>query len=326
MRTLLLLAAISGLLASLAAVPTPPAPAYHAFCTTIWLLGTPCAEVAAKLVQQIKAFSPMSGCAQCGYTLVEATPLSIQANHTSAAAPLGENVTFTLSPTMLTGGCRVGAHSTSLGFTSLLDDGLNYCNLHNLLTGPPGKNMFLRLHIRPALQPQEGTASISTAMRTLLLLVAISGLLASLAAVPTPPASARHAFCKTIWLFETPCAGVATKLVQQIKAFSPMSGCAQCGYTLVAATPLSIQASHTSAAAPLGENLTFTLRPTMRTRGCRVSANSMSIGVTSRLDNGLNYCNLHNLLTASGLNLSPGFMELTNEWACLGARLSTCTY
>lgn len=27
------------------------------------------------------------------------------------------------------------AHSTSLGFTSLLDDGLNYCNLHNLLTG-----------------------------------------------------------------------------------------------------------------------------------------------------------------------------------------------
>ena len=28
---------------------------------------------------------------------------------------------------------------------------------------------------------------------------------------------------------------------------------------------------------------------------------------------------------ASGLNLSPGFMELTNEWACLGVGLSTCS-
>uniref|UniRef100_A0A674MGM4 Uncharacterized protein n=1 Tax=Takifugu rubripes TaxID=31033 RepID=A0A674MGM4_TAKRU len=177
----------------------------------------------------------------------------------------------------------------------------------------------------PDLQPQEGTNSFSPAMRTLLLLAATSGLLASLAALPTPPAPAYHAFCKALWLFGTPCAEVAAKLVQQIKAFSPMSGCAQCGYTLVSATPLSIKANHTSAAAPQGENITFTLSPTILTGGCRVGANSMSQGFTSRLDDGLNYCNLHNLLTASGLNLSPGFMELTNEWACLGVGLSTCS-
>uniref|UniRef100_A0A674NHC9 Uncharacterized protein n=1 Tax=Takifugu rubripes TaxID=31033 RepID=A0A674NHC9_TAKRU len=177
----------------------------------------------------------------------------------------------------------------------------------------------------PDLQPQEGTNSFSPAMRTLLLLAATSGLLASLAALPTPPAPAYHAFCKALWLFGTPCAEVAAKLVQQIKAFSPMSGCAQCGYTLVSATPLSIKANHTSAAAPQGENITFTLSPTILTGGCRVGAHSMSQGFTSLLDDGLNYCNLHNLLTASGLNLSPGFMELTNEWACLGVGLSTCS-
>ncbi|XP_056912590.1 uncharacterized protein LOC130538739 isoform X3 [Takifugu flavidus] len=162
-------------------------------------------------------------------------------------------------------------------------------------------------------------------MRTLLLLAATSGLLASLAALPTPPAPAYHAFCKALWLFGTSCAVVSNKLVEQIHVFSPMSGCAECGYTLVVATSRFIKANHTSAAAPQGETILFSLSPEKLPGGCRVAAQSISVRIKSRLDDGLNYCNLHNLLTASGLNLSPGFMELTNKWACPGFRLSTCS-
>lgn len=39
--------------------------------------------------------------------------------------------------------CLRQAQSTSLEFTSLLDDGLNYCNLYDLLTGERALTPFL---------------------------------------------------------------------------------------------------------------------------------------------------------------------------------------
>lgn len=41
------------------------------------------------------------------FQLVSATALSIKANHTSLDGLQGENITISLSPTILTGGCRV---------------------------------------------------------------------------------------------------------------------------------------------------------------------------------------------------------------------------
>ncbi|XP_071348656.1 uncharacterized protein [Trachinotus anak] len=162
-------------------------------------------------------------------------------------------------------------------------------------------------------------------MRTLLLASALfAGLFGSSAAVPVPPAPAPYsAFCRTVWLFAIPCAEVSTTIVQQIQAFSPLIGCEKCQYMLVSATPLSVKANHTSIVGLQAESLTFTFSPTI-TGGCRVSARSTSLGFTSLLDGGLNYCNLYNLLSASGLTSAPGFMEITSEWACLGYGLATC--
>uniref|UniRef100_A0A3P8UI27 Uncharacterized protein n=1 Tax=Amphiprion percula TaxID=161767 RepID=A0A3P8UI27_AMPPE len=95
-------------------------------------------------------------------------------------------------------------------------------------------------------------------------------------------------------------------------------------FQLVSATPLSITANHTSLDGVQSENITFTFIPTVLTGGCRVSAQSTSQGFTSLFDNGLNYCNLYNLVAASGLTSEPGYMEMTNEWACLGYRQATC--
>ncbi|KAL3055339.1 hypothetical protein OYC64_018094 [Pagothenia borchgrevinki] len=68
----------------------------------------------------------------------------------------------------------------------------------------------------------------------------------------------------------------------------------------------------------------FILHTTVLTGSCRVSAQSSSLALTSLLDVGLNYCNLNNLRTASGLNLAPGFTEMTSEWACLGYGFAAC--
>ncbi|KAL7386463.1 hypothetical protein ABVT39_008801 [Epinephelus coioides] len=162
-------------------------------------------------------------------------------------------------------------------------------------------------------------------MRPLQLLLAsalAAGLFGSPAASqPVPP---YHAFCRTLWLFGMPCATVRTKLVRQIQAFSPMKGCEKCHYMLVSATDEEIEAHHTSSDSVHVESIEFTLHTTILTGSCRVSAQSASLTFSNPLDGGLNYCNLYDLLTASGLDLAPGFLEMTNEWACLGYGFATC--
>uniref|UniRef100_A0A3Q2ZJU5 Uncharacterized protein n=1 Tax=Kryptolebias marmoratus TaxID=37003 RepID=A0A3Q2ZJU5_KRYMA len=159
-------------------------------------------------------------------------------------------------------------------------------------------------------------------MKTPLLASAvILGLFGSFAAVP-PPAPfpvpvPYHAFCRSLWLFAAPCAEISTTIAKQIQAFSPE-------YMLVSATPLEIKANHTSPDGINAQNITFSFSVTTLTSGCRVSAQSISLGFTSLLDDGLNYCNLYKLLSASGLSSAPGFLELTNEWACLGYGMAKC--
>uniref|UniRef100_A0A3B3WCB9 Immunoglobulin V-set domain-containing protein n=1 Tax=Poecilia mexicana TaxID=48701 RepID=A0A3B3WCB9_9TELE len=158
-------------------------------------------------------------------------------------------------------------------------------------------------------------------MATLLLVSALLvGVFGSLAAIPIP----YHAFCSSLWLFQMPCTEISTALVKQIEAFSPMIGCDKCHYQLVSATPVTLKANHTSPDGLQAENITFTLNPTTMASGCRVSGQSISLSFTSLLDDGLNYCNLYNLLSSSGLTSAPGFIEMTNEWACLGYGLATC--
>ncbi|KAM8856906.1 uncharacterized protein ACB058_008741 [Synchiropus picturatus] len=159
-------------------------------------------------------------------------------------------------------------------------------------------------------------------MKTLLLLPAVVALMCGTSSsVPVTP---YHPFCSTVWLFTTPCSEVSSKLVQQIVAFKPAVGCSECGYMLVSATPSFISANHSSVDKLQAENITFTLSTTMLTAGCRVLAKSTSEDFSSLLDGGRNYCVLNNLLTASKLDQDPSFMEMTNEWSCLGYALSSC--
>ncbi|XP_077946981.1 uncharacterized protein LOC144388799 [Gasterosteus aculeatus] len=160
-------------------------------------------------------------------------------------------------------------------------------------------------------------------MRTLLMASAlVVGLMGSLSAVPVPVPY--RGFCGSLWLFALPCAQISSRLVGTIESFSLPGSCAECGYMLVSASPLNIRANHSSPDGLQAENVTFTLSPTTVPSGCRVSSQSVSLGFSSRLDGGLNYCILYSLLTGSGLKFTPAFTELTNEWACLGYSLAPC--
>ncbi|KAI3374844.1 hypothetical protein L3Q82_021387 [Scortum barcoo] len=129
------------------------------------------------------------------------------------------------------------------------------------------------------------------------------------------PTETTHAFCKIVWLFGIPCNQVNMAIVTQIKAMG--------SYKLGSVTPTLIQANHTSAVGQI-EGVNFTMTGTSMSMGCHVEGSSVSAFWFSLFDNGTNYCNLHNVIQGSGLTKTPGFMEFTNEWLCLGFGFSAC--
>uniref|UniRef100_A0A3P9IZK1 Uncharacterized protein n=1 Tax=Oryzias latipes TaxID=8090 RepID=A0A3P9IZK1_ORYLA len=129
------------------------------------------------------------------------------------------------------------------------------------------------------------------------------------------PATTTSAFCKIIWLIGVPCTEVNSAIVTQIKAMG--------SYTLGSVTSAAIQANHTSGVGQI-ESVNFTMTPTSVILGCYVQGTSVSAVWYSLFDNGINFCNLRNVIKGSGLYKAPGFLEFTNEWLCLGCGFSAC--
>ncbi|CAL8280621.1 unnamed protein product [Lota lota] len=76
--------------------------------------------------------------------LISATATTIQANPTGADGLQAEQLSFTSS--MSPGGFIVSGESSSLSFTSLLDDRVNDCNRSNLLSGQTSEQVAFYLH------------------------------------------------------------------------------------------------------------------------------------------------------------------------------------
>ncbi|KAK7881238.1 hypothetical protein WMY93_029647 [Mugilogobius chulae] len=150
----------------------------------------------------------------------------------------------------------------------------------------------------------------------------VLALLCSVTAAPIPGPVPYHAFCRSIWLFSTPCAAIGSTLQQR---YGPQS----CSRLWKLSLQFGVSDSDDHPGEPhfsrrtRGRNSQLQVHATVLSGGCRVVANSQSIAFTSLLDNGLNYCNLYTLVSESGLAAQPDFMEMTNEWACLGFGLAT---
>ncbi|KAM8967143.1 uncharacterized protein RCH25_025836 [Pelodytes ibericus] len=138
-----------------------------------------------------------------------------------------------------------------------------------------------------------------------------------------------HAQCKLEWNFGIPCFDVYAALVTQIKLWTTADNCEQggekCLYDLKSANEHYIVAKHTSMVQQHVDVLTFKLVPFEEALSCHVSAFSVSEPWYLVLDNGTNYCNLHNLVEGSGLDVAPGYTESSDDNKCTQYSSANCT-
>ncbi|XP_072036152.1 uncharacterized protein [Amphiura filiformis] len=142
--------------------------------------------------------------------------------------------------------------------------------------------------------------------------------------VPAP----LHAQCTINWEFPSlNCSGVSNKLVSQIKKWTTDDNCPggageKCLYTLKTVTAAELQATHETPVKHYVDDLTFNFMPNGKM--CDVKGFSTSETWYAVLDSGTNYCNLHNLITGSGLNETTGFVEKTSDDVCTQYSSADC--
>ena len=75
---------------------------------------------------------------KCGYAITTATATDVKGTHKTPVHKYVDDISFALSAASATA-CSAKAFSTSETWYAVLDQGTNYCNLHNLVaaTGLP---------------------------------------------------------------------------------------------------------------------------------------------------------------------------------------------
>ncbi|XP_050726604.1 uncharacterized protein LOC127003711 [Eriocheir sinensis] len=106
----------------------------HASCHVDWIFGKECYIVKDRLIQQMKLWSSdqCSAKQHCNYKYVEGN--TIQGNHTTPVMSYVDKLNFTLTDAS-DGTCLVKAYSESTASYAVIDFGVNYCNLRNLVVG-----------------------------------------------------------------------------------------------------------------------------------------------------------------------------------------------
>ncbi|XP_032222875.1 uncharacterized protein LOC5521666 [Nematostella vectensis] len=128
-----------------------------------------------------------------------------------------------------------------------------------------------------------------------------------------------HASCTIHWQFKLNCSHVNEAIVTEIKALSGDAGCKnggeKCLYILVKSSPEEVKAIHETPKKHYKDDLTFTFTSSSDS-ACAVKGYSTSELWYAILDYGTNYCNLHNLITGSGLDKTEGYVEETSDSVC----------
>ena len=119
-------------------VPEVGAPeSLHASCRANFTFSSnSCSDVSSALVSAAKAMSGFDSCGsseKCGYSITEANAVVVKGHHETPVKHYKDDLSFALTPTGATS-CEVGGYSTSEIWYAVLDDGTNYCNLHNLVS------------------------------------------------------------------------------------------------------------------------------------------------------------------------------------------------
>merc|ERR1712179_766353 len=110
----------------------------HASCKVQWQFpSVSCDTFSSKIQAQAKAWESADNCAQggekCLYKISDVSENELKGTHTTPKKHYVDDISFKL--TKAGSGCNVEGFSTSETWYAVLDQGTNYCNLENLVTG-----------------------------------------------------------------------------------------------------------------------------------------------------------------------------------------------
>ncbi|XP_045168142.1 uncharacterized protein LOC123531346 [Mercenaria mercenaria] len=136
-----------------------------------------------------------------------------------------------------------------------------------------------------------------------------------------------HASCKAEWNFSADCMAIENRLVTIINQWGGPDNCKnggeRCLYKLKTKTDTEITATHETPKKHYVDDLTFTFIKTSD-NACTVKGFSTSETWYALLDQGTNYCNLHNLITGADLDKLPGYKETTSNSVCTQYTKADC--
>ncbi|XP_043257534.1 uncharacterized protein LOC122400245 [Colletes gigas] len=138
-----------------------------------------------------------------------------------------------------------------------------------------------------------------------------------------------HASCVVKWKFGDSCVDTMQKLRWQILDWSSCINCgsrgSRCLYTLEESKPDEsnvIRAVHVASNTRTVETIKIIFEEVNKT--CVATGESVSNEWFRIFDYGINYCNLHNLVTGLGYDKSPRFLELTTNAVCTQYNMAVC--
>jgi hypothetical protein len=135
-----------------------------------------------------------------------------------------------------------------------------------------------------------------------------------------------HASCSVDWTFQRSCADINKAIADQMKKWESDENCKsggeKCLYKLKTQTLTEITGTHETPKKHYIDDLSFTFRQDGDV--CSVHGYSTSETWYAVLDYGTNYCNLHNLITGSSIDTSPGYSETTSNAKCTQYSSADC--
>ncbi|XP_076756979.1 uncharacterized protein LOC143427046 [Xylocopa sonorina] len=138
-----------------------------------------------------------------------------------------------------------------------------------------------------------------------------------------------HASCIVKWKFGDSCMYIMQKFRSQILNWSSCMNCgprgSKCLYTLKEPKPNEsnvIRAVHLASNLRVMETIKIDFEEINKT--CVATGESVSNEWFRIFDYGKNYCNLHDLVTATGLDKSSKFLELSTNAVCTQYNMAVC--
>ncbi|KAK3766009.1 hypothetical protein RRG08_002252 [Elysia crispata] len=134
----------------------------------------------------------------------------------------------------------------------------------------------------------------------------------------------RHASCNLDWDVGVDCKTAGQKIVDQIKNWNNTE-CGtgeKCRYALISYDEQTLKGKHVTPVKHYVDDISMMFKASGS--GCAIHGFSTSETWYAILDQSTNYCNLHNLITGSGLDQSPSFKETTSDAICTQYSSADC--